>query len=138
MPRQTTNKKQSTSQAQEDIPASTPKTESDECLPTKNKSLIKVQQKTIDKLMKRISTLEGKFYGLEGRLLITQTVNRHLESMIDSQAQYSRRPCLVINGMAEPGNESGDEKLVLSRLKEESRMDEDVIQQNIDKTHLIG
>ena len=40
--------------------------------------------------------------------------------------------------MAEPGNESDDEKLVLSRLKEETRVDEDVIQQNIDKIHRIG
>ena len=39
--------------------------------------------------MKRIITLEWKFHELEGRPLITQTVNRHLESMIDSQAQYS-------------------------------------------------
>ena len=87
--------------------------------------------------MKRMSTLEGKFCELEGRLLITQTVNRHLESMIDSQAQYSHRPCLVVNGMAEPGYESDDEKFVLSRLKEEIGIDEDVIQQNIDKIHPI-
>ena len=88
--------------------------------------------------MKRIIILEGKFNELEGRLLITQTINRHLESMIDSQAQHSRRPCLVINGMAEPGNESDDEKLVVSRLKEETGIDEDVIQQNIDKIHPTG
>ena len=70
MPRQTNNGKQSTSQAQEDIPpASTLKTK--ECLSIKNKKLIEDRQKTIDKLMKRISTLEGKFYELEGRLLIT-------------------------------------------------------------------
>ena len=136
MPRQTNSKKQSNSQAEEDIPTSTPKTE--ECLSIENKNLIEDQQKTIDKLMKRISTLEGKFHELEGRLLITRNVNRHLESMIDSQAQYSRRPCLVINGMAEPENESDDEKLILSRLKEETGIDEDVIQQNIDKIHPIG
>ena len=40
--------------------------------------------------------------------------------------------------MAEPENESNDEKLILFRLKEDSRIDEDVIQQNIDKIHLIG
>ena len=57
---------------------------------------------------------------------------------IDSQAHYSRRSCLVINQMAEPRNESDDEKLVLSRLKEETRIDEDVIQQNINKFHPIG
>ena len=136
MPRKTNNKKQSTSQAQEDIPASTPKT--DECLSTENKNLIKDQQKTIDKLMKRIITLEWKFHELEGRLLITQTVNRHLESMIDSQAQYSRQPCLVINRMVDPGNKSDEEKLFLSRLKEETGIDEDVIQQKIDKIHPIS
>ena len=59
--------------------------------------------------------------------------------MIDSQVQYSRWPCLVINGMVEPGNESDGEKLVLSRLKEEeTRIDEDAIQQNIDKIHSIS
>ena len=58
--------------------------------------------------------------------------------MIDSQAQYSRRPCLAINGMAKPGNESDDEKLVLSRLKEETGTDEDAFQQNIDKIHPTG
>ena len=88
--------------------------------------------------MKRISSLERKFYELEGRLLITQTVNRYLESMIDSQAEYSRRTCLAINGIAKPGNVSDDEKLVVSRLKKETRTDEDVFQQNIDKIHSIG
>ena len=137
IPRQINNKKQSTSQAKEDIPASTSKTE--ECLSTENKILIEDQQKAIDKLMKRTITLEGKFYELEERLLIIQTVNRHhLESMIDSQSQYYRRPYLVINGMAEPGNKSDHEKLILSRLKEESGIDEDVIQQNIDKIHPIS
>ena len=75
MRRHTNNKKQSTSEAQEDISASTPKT--NECLSTENKNLIEDQQKTIDKLMKRIRTLEGEFYELEGKLLITQTFNCH-------------------------------------------------------------
>ena len=58
--------------------------------------------------------------------------------MIDSQAQHSRRSCLVINGKVEPENESDDEKLVLSRLKEETGINEGIIQQNIDKIHPIG
>ena len=40
--------------------------------------------------------------------------------------------------MTGPGNKSDDERLVLSRLKEETGMDEDVIQQNINKIHPIG
>ena len=44
----------------------------------------------------------------------------------------------MISGVEESGNENDDEKLVLSRLKEETGIDEDVIQQNIDKMHPIG
>ena len=40
--------------------------------------------------------------------------------------------------MAEPGNETDDKKLVLSRLTEETGINEDVIQQNIDKILPIG
>ena len=58
--------------------------------------------------------------------------------MIDLQAQYCRRPYLVINGMSETGNESDDEKLVISRMKEETGIDEDVIQQDIYKIRPIS
>ena len=40
--------------------------------------------------------------------------------------------------MAESGNENDDQKIVLSRLKEETGIDEDVIQQHIDKIHLVS
>ena len=62
MPRQTNYKKQSTSQAQGYFPASTAKT--NECLSTEDKNLKEDQQKTNDKLMKQIITLEGKFHEL--------------------------------------------------------------------------
>ena len=58
--------------------------------------------------------------------------------MIDLQAQYYRRPSLMINRMAEPRNKNDDEKLILSGLKEKTGISEDVIQQNIDKIHPIG
>ena len=58
MPRQTNNKKQSTSQTQEDIPASTAKT--NECLSTQDKNLIEDQQKTIDKLIKTNHYFRGE------------------------------------------------------------------------------
>ena len=58
--------------------------------------------------------------------------------MIDLQAQYYRRPSLMINRMAEPRNKSDDEKLILSGLKEKTGISEDVIQQNIGKIHPIG
>ena len=68
MPRQTNNKKQSTAQAQEDTPASSAKT--DECLSTEDKNLTEDQQKSIDKLIKRIITLEGKFHELETKVMM--------------------------------------------------------------------
>ena len=40
--------------------------------------------------------------------------------------------------MAGPGKKSDNEKLVLSRLKKETGIDEDVIQQNINKILPIG
>ena len=55
--------------------------------------------------------------------------------MIGSQVQYSRQQCLVIIRITKAGNESDDEKLILFRLKKETRIDEDVIRQNIDKSH---
>ena len=44
--------------------------------------------------------------------------------MIDAQEQYSRRPCLVINGMVKPGHEEGaddsdDVKEVIETLERE-------------------
>ena len=40
--------------------------------------------------------------------------------------------------MAESGNENDDEKLILSRLKEETGIAEDLIQRNIDKMHPVS
>ena len=62
-------------------------------------------------------------YILESQLLITQNVNKHLQSKIDDQEQYSRRPCLVVNGMKKPGNEddeNNDFEAVIETLAKES------------------
>ena len=103
---------------------------------SKNRRLFQLQIKSSSKisressmneLTKRISMLEGKFYELERKLFVTQTINWHLEWMIDLQVQNSYWPCLVTSGMVEPGNKSDDEKLVLHRPKKEIRFDEDTI-----------
>ena len=39
--------------------------------------------------------------------------------------------------MVEPGNNHDDKKLVLSNLKQKTRINEDIIQQNINKIYLI-
>ena len=85
--------------------------------------LIEEQQKVITSMQEKIHALEAKFYELEGRINITQTVNSHLQST-GAQEQYSRRPCLVINGIAKPGHEesadnSDDVKQVIETLERE-------------------
>ena len=49
--------------------------------------------------------LEAKGYEFEKQINVTQTVSSHLQSMVDAQKQYTRRPYLIINGMAKAGHE---------------------------------
>ena len=74
---------------------------------------------------------------------MTQTVNSHLQNMRGAQKQYSRWSCLVINGMAKPGHEEGadnfdDVKQVIETLEKECGISQDVIKNNLNKTHSIG
>ena len=82
--------------------------------------------------------MEGKISELEGCLFVTQWVNSLLEAKIDCQEQYSRRPCLVINGINEPADDENDLDNVAETLAKESDISKDIIIKNIDKTHLIG
>ena len=47
-------------------------------------------------------------YELKGRINVMQTVNSHLQNMVDAQEQYSQCSCLIINGMAKPEHEGAD------------------------------
>ena len=82
--------------------------------------------------------LEGKISELEGCLFVTQRVISLLEAKIDCQEQYSRRPCLVINGMNEPADDENDFKKVAETLARESDISKVIIIKNIDKSHPIG
>ena len=73
---------------------------------------------------------------------VIQTVNSYLQNMVDAQEQYSRRPCLVINRMAKPGQQEGADnsdnvKQVIETLERECGISQDVIKNNFDKTHPI-
>ena len=74
---------------------------------------------------------------------VTQTVNSDLQNIVDAQEQYSRRSCLVINGMTEHGHEeaadnSDDVKEVIETLERKCGISQDVIKNNVDKTHPVG
>ena len=62
--------------------------------------------------------------------------------MVDAREQYSRQPCLVINGMVKTGHEEDvdnfdDVKQVIETLERECRIGQDIIRNNLDKTHPI-
>ena len=93
--------------------------------------------------MQEIHALETKVYEFEGRINVTQSVNSHLQNMVDVQEQYSLRSCLVINGMVKPGHEEGADnsdnvRQVIKTLERECRISQNVIKNNLDKMHPIG
>ena len=72
-----------------------------------------------------------------------QTANSQLQNMVDAQEQDSPRACLVIDGMAKPGHEEGadnsdDVRQVIETLERECGITQDLIENNLDKTHPIG
>ena len=124
-----------------DIPTSSTATSSDYRTADHYK-LIEEQEKVIASMQEKIHALEAKLYKLEGRINMTQTLNSHLQNIVDAQDQYSRWSCLVINSMAKPGHEEGDDnsddvRQVIETLDRECRINQDVIKNNLDKTHSI-
>ena len=81
--------------------------------------------------------LEGKNSELEGQIHIGQTVNTLQEAKIDDQEQYSWWSCLVIRGLAEPGEEDESEK-VTTTIEDETGIPRNTVIRNIDKTQQIG
>ena len=52
--------------------------------------LIEEQQKVITSMQEEIHALEAKVYELEGQMSVTQTVNSHLQNMVDTQRSNTR------------------------------------------------
>ena len=57
------------------------------------------QNELIEKLVKKVNTLEEHIVFLEGKLAVTETVNNLLEKKADDLEAYSRRPCLIVSGV---------------------------------------
>ena len=91
----------------------------------------------IASMQEKTHALEAKLYELEGHINMTQTLNSHLQNIVDA-----RRSCLVINSMAKPGHEEGadnsdDVRQVIETLERECGINQDVIKNNLDKKHSI-
>ena len=81
--------------------------------------------------------MEGRISELESQIDITQTVISLLQMKIDNQEQYSRRPCLVINGLEELGDEDEIQKIAVT-IEEETGISRNTVIKNLNKTHPIG
>ena len=94
-------------------------------------------QKSINYLRKKVELLEGRISELESQIHVTQTVHSLLQTKIDNQEQYSGRPCLVINGLEEPGDEDEIQK-ISATIEEETGISWGTVIKNLDKTDPIG
>ena len=81
--------------------------------------------------------MEGRISELESQIGITQTVISFFQTKIDNQEQYSRRPCLVINGLEELGDEDEIQKIAVT-IEEETGISRNTVIKNLNKTHPIG
>ena len=78
----------------------------------------------------------GRISELESQIHVTQTVNS-LQTKINNQEQYSRPPCLVINGLEEPGDEDEIQKIGVT-IEEETGISQNTVIKNLKKTGPIG
>ena len=99
--------------------------------------ILEEQQKAIAYLKRKVELLEGKIFELEGQIHIAQTVNTLLEAKIDDQEQYSRPLCLVISGLAEPGEEDELQKIATT-IEDKTGIAGNTVIRNIDKALPIG
>ena len=104
------------------------------------KNLFNKQQKDIDYLVKKVRCIwRAKSLSQKVACLSpSEWVNSLLEAKIDCQEQYSRWPCLVLNGMNKPADIKNNLDKVARTLARESNISKGIIIKNIDKTHPIS
>ena len=95
--------------------------------------LIDTNSTKIEAMSKKIIILEGKLIIEESKWAVSNHVNEVLNKKIDELNQYSRRSCMVVDGI--PIEEQANiAKIISSKLD----IEEDVVAKNIDKYHPIG
>ena len=96
------------------------------------------QNELIEKLVKKVNTLEEHIVFLEGKLAVTETVNNLLEKKDDLEA-YSWRPCLIVSGMKKEKNENMENlsETIIDKL-EQTGISKEELKTNIDKLHRTG
>ena len=103
---------------------------------------LNAQDDEINRLKRRVDTLEGTLCRTNAELVLSKHVNTILKCEIDRQDQYSRRSCLIISGVPVSANENSVKteelarQVILENLSDDiSANDFDV---NLDKAHRLG
>ena len=94
-------------------------------------------------LIKRIELLENRVCELESSLQVSQQVNKLLKKEIDNNEQYSRRKCLIIDGIAPVKTETPEQlkqkiKLIATNHMKIRNIHPDAFEFEFDKCHRIG
>ena len=116
--------------------------------PTKNTKNCEELTQMVLKLTSRVAELEGKLCRLDSQLSIASTVNDVLRGQLDDLQQYSRRSCLIIDGIKPTAKESTTElKLKVRKLltrelpddiDDESPISNEKFESEFDKCHRLG
>ena len=95
-------------------------------------------QNKISTLEKQIDYLKGHITITESKLAIAEHVSSTLHKQIDNQEQYSRRKCLIFEGIKveQKEKDSDVEKRILNVIQKELKLNMEL--EDIDKAHRIG
>ena len=98
--------------------------------------VIQLNQK-VDRLDSKVINLESTLVKTEASLHVSQTTSENLRKELDRQQQYSRRNCIVIDGIKSSKNLTPSDHLnnVVETLTNEFS---DEVTSSLDKAHTIG
>ena len=95
---------------------------------------------TIENLARRIDALEFTVIKLKSELQITKKVNTILTEQLDNLQQYTRRPCVIVEGIPLSENETDEEieRKVKEKFLENFEVTSGSLNVEFDKCHRIG
>ena len=107
-----------------------------------NASFSKKQTEVINILVNKIYSLDDNVKKLASQLLVSHNVSTILQTQLDDQEAYSRRPCMIISGMTKNKQDQEEEEKTLQeqvlQVLSETGIPKKEIEANIDKMHPLG
>ena len=105
----------------------------------KQNEVIDSQNIKINSLNKKINYMSGQICQMKSEMIVTSHVSELLKQQLDDSVQYSRRNCLILDGVDVKNNEN--ENSIIQDVKEiletEVKLEKEVIN-DIDRAHRIG